>query len=124
MGLRRTLATTVAAGLLSGTAAFAQTAPIAVIELSRSAGMIRIEGIVEGGSGDVTAKLVIQHIGKGGSMNTSQGRQLTLAEGERLSVAVTQVNFGPESSLTMDLVVETEAGVLSHSQTRISPETE
>lgn len=124
MGLRRTIATTVAAGLLTGTAALAQTAPLTVIELTRSAGMIRIEGIVEGGSGDVSAKLVIQHIGAGGSMNTTQGRQLTLADGERISVAVTQVNFGPESALTVDLVIETEAGIVSHSQTRITPETE
>lgn len=114
---------TLAAGVLGGGGAFAQSLPVSVIELTRLQDSIQIEGVIDGGTGDVTAKLVILHEGTGGRMNTSQGRKVTLAEGTRVSVAMTQLNIGPDSTLIIDLVVEAEDGVVAHSQTRLSPET-
>lgn len=93
--------------------------PLLTIELTRTDATLRIEGVVIGGSGEVQANMTISHEGQGGRMNTTQGRTITLLADERITVAVTQINFGPDSNLTVDLSLEADGSVLSRSRTQM-----
>lgn len=100
----------------------AGSSPTSSIELTRLDGALRIEGFVDGGSGEVKATLIIAHQGSGGTMNTRQGRAVQLSENQRVSVSSTQINFGPTSDLVVELIVEDDTGVISRSVTHITPQ--
>ncbi len=91
------------------------------IILTHGDGMVQIEGVVSAtGPTEVTATLTISHRGSGGTMNTTQSRNLTLsANDKRVSVASTGMNFGVESQLVIDLSVMRGDVVIAGSKVEI-----
>lgn len=120
--MRGLAALTLAATMMTGAAAGQGPAPVLPeIMLSPSDGMVTVEGVVTGtGSAEVTATLSISHQGSGGKMTTRQARDLVLDAGShRVSVARTALNFGPESALSVDLVVTVGETVVARSRVNI-----
>ena len=90
------------------------------LSLTREGDMLSVAAYVSGPPAQtVQATLVINKSGGGGTMNTSQSREITFTSVEQVQVAETGLSFGKDAQLLVELAVEVEGVVVARSQTSI-----